>query len=151
MQKNSPWNATRQLSPGVGGDYNSAPYQSALFVSSAGLGSGTLQDRESTHASFFPFCPLCWPPRFSAPFWPFFPLQRVLCSVEQGAQHRAQRGATSGPLHKVREEKFLPEICAKKGQFCQQFTYGVVSEGVFAQRLRKFCGKFAQISTKQNK
>ena len=25
----------------------------------------------------------------------------------------------------------------------QQFTYGVVSEGVFAESLRKFCGKFA--------
>ena len=27
----------------------------------------------------------------------------------------------------------------------QQFTYGVVSEGVFAESLRKFCGKFAEI------
>ena len=29
--------------------------------------------------------------------------------------------------------------------FIQQFTYGVVSEGVFAESLRKFCGKFAEI------
>ena len=31
------------------------------------------------------------------------------------------------------------------GIFCssQQLTYGVVSEGVFAEILRKFCGKFA--------
>ena len=28
---------------------------------------------------------------------------------------------------------------------CQQFTYGVVSEGFFAESLRKFCGKFAEI------
>ena len=27
----------------------------------------------------------------------------------------------------------------------QQFTYGVVSEGFFAESLRKFCGKFAEI------
>ena len=27
----------------------------------------------------------------------------------------------------------------------QQFTYGVVSKGVFAESLRKFCGKFAEI------
>ena len=27
----------------------------------------------------------------------------------------------------------------------QQFTYGVVSEGVFAESLRKFCGKVAEI------
>ena len=27
----------------------------------------------------------------------------------------------------------------------QQFTYGVVSEGVFAESLRKFCGKFEEI------
>ena len=26
----------------------------------------------------------------------------------------------------------------------QQLTYGVVSEGVFAESLRKFCGKFAE-------
>ena len=30
----------------------------------------------------------------------------------------------------------------------QQFTYGVVSEEVFAESLRKFCGKFAKISQK---
>ena len=30
----------------------------------------------------------------------------------------------------------------------QQFTYGVVSEGVFAESLRKFCGKFAEIFKK---
>ena len=30
-------------------------------------------------------------------------------------------------------------------QYAQQFTYGVVREGVFAESLRKFCGKFAEI------
>ena len=30
----------------------------------------------------------------------------------------------------------------------QQYTYGVVSEGVFAESLRKFCGKFAEICRK---
>ena len=28
---------------------------------------------------------------------------------------------------------------------CQQFTYGVVSEGFLAESLWKFCGKFAKI------
>ena len=27
---------------------------------------------------------------------------------------------------------------------CEQFTYGVVSEGVFAESLLKFCGNFAK-------
>ena len=31
------------------------------------------------------------------------------------------------------------------GAIVQQFTYGVVSEGVFAESLWKFCGKFAEI------
>ena len=30
----------------------------------------------------------------------------------------------------------------------QQFTYGVVSEGVVAESLRKFCGNFAEICKK---
>ena len=29
----------------------------------------------------------------------------------------------------------------------QQLTYGVVSEGVFAESLRKFCGKFAETTS----
>ena len=33
----------------------------------------------------------------------------------------------------------------------QQFTYGVVSEGVFAESLLKFCGKFAKIYAKITK
>ena len=51
------------------------------------------------HASFFPFCPLCWSPLFLPSsrhlFRPFLP-QRMLCSVEQGTQHRAWKGAVSG-------------------------------------------------------
>ena len=72
-------------------------------------------------ASFFPFCPLCWPPLFlpffSAPFRPFSPPRKVLCSVEKRVQSRASRGAAPGctsPQSSGR--KFLPEICVKKGQ-----------------------------------
>ena len=54
---------------------------------------------------------------FRSTFLPFFPPRKVLCSVEQGAQHKAWRGAVSGwtcPQNSGR--KFLPEICVKKGQ-----------------------------------
>ena len=54
---------------------------------------------------------------FLSTFWPFSLPQKVLCSVEEGAQHRAWRGAVSGwtsPHNSGR--KFLPEICVKTGQ-----------------------------------
>ena len=35
-----------------------------------------------------------------------------------------------------------------KWPFSQQFTYGDVSEGLFAESLRKVCGKFMEISRK---
>ena len=35
-----------------------------------------------------------------------------------------------------------PLVCTQD----QQFTYGVVSEGVVAETLQKFCGKFAEIA-----
>ena len=53
------------------------------------------------HASFFPFCPLCWPPLFLpfiGTFSPFSSPRKVLCSVEQRAQHTAWRGAVSGQI-----------------------------------------------------
>ena len=72
------------------------------------------------HASFFPFCPVCWPPlvlSFSRTFSPFPHPRKVLCSVEQRAQHTAWRGAVSGwTSPKSSGRKFLPEICVKKGQ-----------------------------------
>ena len=73
------------------------------------------------HASFFPFCPSCLSPLLSpflGTFSPFSPPRNLLCSVEQGTQHRAWRGAFSGwtsPQSSGR--KFLPEICVKTGQF----------------------------------
>ena len=48
---------------------------------------------------FVLFAPLCWPPlflTFLGTFSSFLPPQKVICSVEQGAQHRAWRGAVSG-------------------------------------------------------
>ena len=73
------------------------------------------------HASFFPFCPLCWPPlflSFSGTFSPCSPPRKVLCSVEQRAQHTAWRGAVSGwTSPESSGRKFLPEICVKKGQY----------------------------------
>ena len=85
-----------------------------------------------SHASFFPFCPLCWPPLFppfSGTFSPCSPPRKVLCSVEQGAQHRSWRGAVSGwtsPQNSGR--KFLPEICVQEGQhfFCLRWEIGLV-------------------------
>ena len=70
------------------------------------------------HASFFSFCPLCWPPLFPpflGTFLPLYPPWKVLCSVEQRAQRRAWRGAVPGwtsPQSSGR--KFLPENCIKK-------------------------------------
>ena len=72
--------------------------------------------------SFFPFCPLCWPPLF-LPFSRHLfdlssPRRKVLCSVEKRVQIRAWRWAALGctsPQSSGR--KFLPEICVKKGQF----------------------------------
>ena len=72
------------------------------------------------HASFFPFCPLYWLPlflTFSQQLFTLFSPRKVLCSVEQRAQHRAWRGAVSGWTSPQRSgRKFLPEICVKKGQ-----------------------------------
>ena len=67
------------------------------------------------HASFFPFCPFCWPPLclpFLGAFSPFFSSRKVLFPVERKAQHRAWGGAVSG--WKSSGRKFLPEICVKK-------------------------------------
>ena len=69
-------------------------------------------------ASFFPFCPLSWPPSsspFLGIFSPFSPPRKVLCSVEQKAQRRAWRGAVLGwTSPQISRRKFLPEICVKK-------------------------------------
>ena len=44
----------------------------------------------------------------------------------------------------------LPETCCTGSvRARQQFIYGVVSEGVFVESLRKFCGKFAEICKKK--
>ena len=49
--------------------------------------------------------------------FPIFPPQKVLCSVERRAQHRAWWGAVSGwTSAQSSGRKFLPEICVKKGQ-----------------------------------
>ena len=78
------------------------------------------------HASFFPFCPLCWSPLFLPFLGTFFALfspQKLLCSVEQGAQHRAWKGAVSvSTSAQISGRKFLPEICVKKGQFMSPKT-----------------------------
>ena len=59
-----------------------------------------------------PLPPLIW-----APFSPFSPPRKVLCSVEQRPQHTAWRGAVSGwTSSESSGRKFLPEICVKKGQ-----------------------------------
>ena len=71
-------------------------------------------------ASFFPFCPLSWPPLFlpfSRHVFALFYPRKVLCSVEQRAQRRAWRGAVPGwTSPQISGRKFLPEICVKKGQ-----------------------------------
>ena len=57
------------------------------------------------------------PPFLWAFFRPWSPPRKVLCSVEQRAQHTAWRGAVSGWTSPERSgRKFLPEICVKKGQ-----------------------------------
>ena len=38
----------------------------------------------------------------------------------------------------------IPVFLKGRETISQQLTYGVVSEGVFAESLRKFCGKFAE-------
>ena len=70
------------------------------------------------HASFFPFCPLCWPPLFSRHlFRPVPPLEKCSVLPEQRAQHRSWEGALSGWTSPQRSgRKFLPEICLKKVQ-----------------------------------
>ena len=69
------------------------------------------------------FCPLftlCWSPLFlpfSRHLLTFFSPQKMLFSVEQGAQHRAWKGQfLDWPLHRFRE------VCVKKGQalFCKK-------------------------------
>ena len=57
----------------------------------------------------FPICPLA---PFLSSFSPCSPPRKVLCSVEQRAQHRAWRGTS--PQSSGRN--FLPEICVKKSQ-----------------------------------
>ena len=70
------------------------------------------------HASFFPFCPLCWPPlllSFSRHFFTLSPPRKVLFSVERRGHHRAWRGAVLGwTSPQISGRKFLPEICVKK-------------------------------------
>ena len=72
------------------------------------------------HASFFPFCPLCWPPlllSFSRHFFALFSPSKMLFSVERRGHHRAWRGAVLGRTPpEISRRKFLPEICVKKGQ-----------------------------------
>ena len=72
------------------------------------------------HASFFPFRPFPGHPS-SSPFlgtlFSHFSPQKMLCSVEQGGQHRAWKGAVSGwTSPQISGRKFLPEILVKKGQ-----------------------------------
>ena len=43
---------------------------------------------------------------------------------------------------------FIPPPSSADMPYDQQFTYGVVSEGLFAESLRKFCAKFAEILLK---
>ena len=68
-------------------------------------------------ASFFPFCPRCWPPLFlpfSRHLFALSPPRKVLCSVEKRVHSRAWRGAALGCTSpKSWERKFLPEICVK--------------------------------------
>ena len=66
------------------------------------------------HASFFPFCPLCWPPLFlpfsGHLFALFFP-SKMLCSVERERHSTklAEGQCQGGPLHKVREGNSFPK------------------------------------------
>ena len=48
---------------------------------------------------------------------------------------------------RTRKQKETPRT-SLSGRRSQQFTYGVVSEGVVAESLRKFCGNFAEICKK---
>ena len=52
----------------------------------------------------------------------------------------------------IRPPPPIPEkLLNLPGKLNQQFTYGVVSEGVFAESSRKFCGKFAEICNNKKK
>ena len=66
----------------------------------------------------FPFLPplLVTPLPPPGTLFTLFSPQKLLCSVEQGAQHRAWTGAVSGSTSaQISGRKFLPEICVKKG------------------------------------
>ena len=73
------------------------------------------------HASFFPFCPLCWPPLFPFSRHIFFalfsPSKSALFCRPKGTAQSLERGTSDGwtsPQSSGR--KLLPEICIKKGQ-----------------------------------
>ena len=89
-----------------------------------------IQDIQRFHASFFPFCPLCWLPLFL----PFsgrllalvFP-RKVLCSVECRAQHTAWRGpclpsesalfcGVQGTAHSLERGSFRMDLSTKFGK-----------------------------------
>ena len=78
---------------------------------------------------FFLFAPSAGHPIFCAPS----PPRKVLCSVEQRAQHTPWRGAVSGwTSPQSSGKKFLPEICVKKGLstiICTFVPFGALCRG----------------------
>ena len=73
------------------------------------------------HASFFPFCPLCWPP-LSLPFSGrlfalFSPSKSALFCREKGTTQSLERGSFRIDLSRKFGKEFFPEICVEKGQF----------------------------------
>ena len=72
------------------------------------------------HASFFPFCPLCWPPLF-LPFLGafllfFLPSKGALFCRAKGTAQSLEGGSSGLVSPQSSGRKFLPEICVKKGQ-----------------------------------
>ena len=70
------------------------------------------------HASFFPFCPFCWPPLFLpflSTFSPFLSSRKVLYSVEQKTAQSLERGSFRMDASKKFGKEIPSRNCAKKG------------------------------------
>ena len=72
------------------------------------------------HASFFPFCPLFWPPLFLPlsrhVLAIFSPSKSALFCRAKGTAQSLERAVPGWIFPESSGRRFLPEICVKKGQ-----------------------------------
>ena len=87
--------------------------------------------------SFFLFAPSDGHPSSSpslSTFLPLSPPRKVLCSVEQSAQHSSWGRAVSGWISPQSSgRKFLPKISVKKGQIRPTTRFGFRQRGLLAK------------------